>query len=447
MLYNQPFDKPPEVIYGDTPYINGNPATGQPGSIPSAASIEYPQREIVNVIRAAGIGLTPTNSDLTQLLHSLKKIDVFNVFKSAVNAGTASAWIANVPSIIDTLAAGVAFWFKPTFAAVGITTLAFNGVTNQVVRNDGSQIIQGLFPATAWLLMLFDGTVWQIIAGATGGTGLGGSTLTAPQFFYVNGTTGNDTTFDGTSATVVAGTPHGPYATIQMALNQVPKYNLNGYSITIFVAAGTYARGQLTPVNGAGSIFVTGDKVTPSNVQVNGVNSSAFLGSGTVGQWQIEGFSVSASGSAPGDPIAGVCCAGGAQKILIGNMIFRACGQAHIWVADGGVVVNVASCGWTVTGGAGSFMGTQTAGSQIVANPSGSPSLTIANAVTYTNCFVNSASLGLISMAFTSITGAANVTGTKYLATLNGVIYSFGNGVNYYPGTVGGSLSNGGQYA
>ena len=45
MLYNQPYGKPPEVTWGDTPYINGNPSTGTPGSIPPAASIEYPHNE------------------------------------------------------------------------------------------------------------------------------------------------------------------------------------------------------------------------------------------------------------------------------------------------------------------------------------------------------------------------------------------------------------------
>ena len=57
-------------INGDTgnanrPYINANPGASIEGSIPPAESWEYPQREILNVITAAG--LTPTNSNLGQL--------------------------------------------------------------------------------------------------------------------------------------------------------------------------------------------------------------------------------------------------------------------------------------------------------------------------------------------------------------------------------------------
>ena len=65
MDYNQPYGKPPEVTWGDTPYINGNPSTGTPGSIPPASSIEYPQRELVNFFKDNN--LTPSNSDLHQL--------------------------------------------------------------------------------------------------------------------------------------------------------------------------------------------------------------------------------------------------------------------------------------------------------------------------------------------------------------------------------------------
>src|ERR1035437_10819759 len=78
MLYNQPFDQPSSPNAG---YVNGNPATGTPGSIPPAPSIELPQREIVAVINYAYThGLidwstvncaAPTNSIATQLLSAI----------------------------------------------------------------------------------------------------------------------------------------------------------------------------------------------------------------------------------------------------------------------------------------------------------------------------------------------------------------------------------------
>ena len=68
MQYNQPYG----VSDPNAPYINGNPSTGTMGSIPPAASIEYPQREIVNLITDAE--MTPTNSDLHQLATFRRKI-------------------------------------------------------------------------------------------------------------------------------------------------------------------------------------------------------------------------------------------------------------------------------------------------------------------------------------------------------------------------------------
>jgi hypothetical protein len=44
------------------------------------------------------------------------------------------------------------------------------------------------------------------------------------------------------------------------------------------------------------------------------------------------------------------------------------------------------------------------------------------------------------------IVGAAYVTGLKYSANANAIVDAFGSGVNYFPGTLPGQLSTGGQY-
>ena len=53
-------------------YQDGNPEAGILGSIVPAAAIERPQREILNVLTAAG--LTPSDTDVTQLLAAIRKI-------------------------------------------------------------------------------------------------------------------------------------------------------------------------------------------------------------------------------------------------------------------------------------------------------------------------------------------------------------------------------------
>jgi hypothetical protein len=76
--YNQPFG----VSDPNAVYINGNPATGTQGSIPPAASIEYDQREIVEVIAKANQRgyhdfdsvpcAVPDNADLAQLRKAIE---------------------------------------------------------------------------------------------------------------------------------------------------------------------------------------------------------------------------------------------------------------------------------------------------------------------------------------------------------------------------------------
>jgi len=54
----------------DAGYVNGNPATGEPGSIPPCEALEHVMREIVHVIEWSG--QTPNHLDLEQLRKALK---------------------------------------------------------------------------------------------------------------------------------------------------------------------------------------------------------------------------------------------------------------------------------------------------------------------------------------------------------------------------------------
>lgn len=67
---------------------------------------------------------------------------------------------------------------------------------------------------------------------------------------------------------------------------------------------------------------------------------------------------------------------------------------------------------------------------------------------TGTPAFVNfAASLtgGEVESFGTTWTGSA--TGSRYTATLNGIINTFGAGATYFPGDSAGSTATGGQYA
>jgi hypothetical protein len=65
MQYTQPYGN----VNPNAGYVNGNPATGTPGSIIPAAAAEAAQREIVNCITQAGLAPDPAN--LTQLWQAI----------------------------------------------------------------------------------------------------------------------------------------------------------------------------------------------------------------------------------------------------------------------------------------------------------------------------------------------------------------------------------------
>ena len=83
------------------------------------------------------------------------------------------------------------------------------------------------------------------------------SGLTTSIMLYVS-TNGSDNTGDGTSA--------APYATIARAINAVPK-NLNGYTATINIAAGTYPEDLTIGGYTGGNVVLTGTQ--GDSVQIN----------------------------------------------------------------------------------------------------------------------------------------------------------------------------------
>ena len=148
MDYNKPFDQTNPAAG----YVNGNPATNTAGSIPCAEGLEYPQREIVNAERVAG--LTPSNGDLTQLAGAIGRgiwlgalalsLSAHNAMAGAIGAGAA---LQNLPA-----------WTKlrgfttqsNTTATVNVTVTGVgpgNGpATGPLLRRDGQPLAVGDVP-------------------------------------------------------------------------------------------------------------------------------------------------------------------------------------------------------------------------------------------------------------------------------------------------------------
>lgn len=116
MKYQPPFDPafagPQNGIHNanaDAAYVNGNPATGQAGSIPPAESWEHPMRELVHLISDAG--LTPTHSDLQQVRKAVEEI----VKRSVLSVG------AGAHPLVGYDNATKKFWMKSLSAGSNVT--------------------------------------------------------------------------------------------------------------------------------------------------------------------------------------------------------------------------------------------------------------------------------------------------------------------------------------
>ena len=97
----------------DRPYVDANPGASIEGSIPPAAAVEHPMREILNVIVSAGI--TPDDADLAQLYQAIVALiaaagapDASETVKGVVELATAAEAIAGTDTTRAVTSAGLA---------------------------------------------------------------------------------------------------------------------------------------------------------------------------------------------------------------------------------------------------------------------------------------------------------------------------------------------------
>jgi hypothetical protein len=416
--YQQPYG----ITDPEAPYINGNPSTGTMGSIPPAASIEHPQREIVNLIKDAA-AVTPVETDLHQLGKSLQSGKI----NYGVDIGVVNAAIVPLSPIPDAYYAGMVVRFKAKFAPTAATTLDAGRGARSVVKSGGA-VLQG----SEWsigdiITVTYEGVTqhWQLPPSPI-------AMLYAPKDFYVNNATGNDSN-DGLTA-------GSAFKTLQRAQDMTKVYNLNGYTITIHVADGTYPAGVSGgTINGTGQIYYLGNTANPQacNVASTAGPAFAFQGAQTI---TIDGFSVSATGTQPGMPAAGVWAAG-SSIIICKAMNFHTCNNGQI-IAEAGAVIGY-SGPFTITGQ--SFAHLYALNGSSIRSGLYPSTLTVMNPVNLTYFMAASGNAQML-IGPIIVNNPANVYGYKFIAQVNAIIVSGGNSVSYYPGNVAGVLSTGGQY-
>lgn len=253
--------------------------------------------------------------------------------------------------------------------------------------------------------------------------------LTANADYYV-ATTGSDSN---------VGDAAHPWLTMQHAWDFCQNgLNLNGFKVTVHVAAGTYAaavtgNGQLTGASSPDSFTIIGDTATPSNV----VTSSPFVATNNASIY-VRGMRCTST-----SPQGGTFQAANGGSLMFDSIEFGIATNVHLYATSGGrVLING---GYTVFGGAGVHFYSNVQG--LIGLATSTPFLiTVTGTPAFSSAFADSRISSLINLpaSIVSFTGAA--TGVRYLADYLSNIYTEGGGANFFPGNSAGATSTGSQY-
>lgn len=258
--------------------------------------------------------------------------------------------------------------------------------------------------------------------------------LTAARTYYVRP--------DGSNANNgLADNAGGAFLTIQKAIDVVASLDLSIYQVTVIVRPG--GGGNLNGGNllknyvGALAPIIVGDETTPVNVVVDGNGSSAFI-SDNVRPWHIRGMRIRATSAGSGFDAS----SGGI--IYFQKIDFQTFNQGYAHMRASGAAIIAATGNYTISGDAGfhllavnnGYMANYLAGT-----------VPLTGTLNFSQGFAYANQGGVLyTSGMTFNPAGATVTGPRYAATSNGVIATGGGGANYFPGSIAGSVSNGGIY-
>jgi hypothetical protein len=147
-------------------YINGNPAAGIEGSIPPAASIEYPMREIVAAIQYSNF--VPSDGDLMQLLKAIRS----QYLNFAIDTGAANAMVVALTPALDAYSAGTPLHVLVAHNNTGPATIQVSGLgVRAVKRPDGSDLQTDDLVAGMIANLVDTGSVYQLQNAVQGTSG------------------------------------------------------------------------------------------------------------------------------------------------------------------------------------------------------------------------------------------------------------------------------------
>ena len=253
--------------------------------------------------------------------------------------------------------------------------------------------------------------------------------LTSSRAYYVR-TDGND------SNNGLSNTAAGAFLTVQRAIDAVAALDMGVYQVTIQVAAGTYAGGgQLRPYLGLLPPVLVGDETTPTNVFINTTSGASFQNDGNP-TWHIRGMRLKTNSS-------GSCLdALNGGRIYFQKIDFNGVSGANAHMRAFGAGAMIQATGTYTISGSADFHVVATNVAQI--NVVNAGTVVVSNNPTFGQGFAYASG---VSQIYTSgVTFSGSATGTRYVAQLNAVIYTGGGGPSYFPGSIAGVVTTGGQY-
>jgi len=268
-------------------------------------------------------------------------------------------------------------------------------------------------------ILRYDGAAsrWRAIARPCGR-----ETLAASRTYYVR-TDGSDSN-DGLS-----NASGGAFLTIQKAITTVATLDLNGKSVTIQVASGTYTAGvSITSPFMGGVPLLQGDTTTPGNVVISVTGDAINVSNGA--ELSVGGFKLATATAG-----SGLNTSKAGRINVTGKMEFGACATAHMHSSYAGQIA--VSADYTISGNALYHWWSETAGGSIAVI---GRTVTLTGTPAFT-AFANATIVAQIVAVSNTYSGAA--TGSRYSVTLNGVILSSGATL---PGSTAGTTATGGQY-
>ncbi|TXH81182.1 MAG: hypothetical protein E6Q77_08615 [Rhizobium sp.] len=370
------------------------------------------------------------DGNVLNLVTSFKRSLQNGALNFAVAGGTANALTAALTPAPAALIAGMEIDLQIATANTGPVTLNLNGsgvLPIQTMR--GGALSKSDLPAGSIVKLIYTGTAWLF-------DGIAYSEV--PIFPAVGATIFVRT--DGSDSNDGSSNDAGhAFATILGAINYVKqRYVLSGGGVTIKLGiAGTYASPGI--ISGyVGGINITGDNTSQSSYIISGSGAGAMIGASGGGALGFFGVTLVNNNTSAHTTFFASGSVGS-----FGFVTFQAIGantlQAHVF-ASSGATVNIGT-GCVVATGCG-FCWEATSASIVFS----------AGTTTYSGTPVFAQSVAFATMggtiscqATTVMSGSA--TGQRYVATLNGIINSSGQGANFFPGSVAGATSTGGQYA